>query len=352
VTAARPTPRRIALVALGLPAAIILVDTIAFMPGGVMQGSELLGKFFFLWLVAKTALLAWCAGRVLGFTVYGWVVFLWSQVLLDVHTFAASHGVFGYQLDALSNTLVSAQTGFLTAWTFLGTASFPWRVASLLGAMSAIILHARLLDENSRASDLTVVQWIAAGVVVLVCLALRLRRFAIRRVEPETSASTGAANAKPANFQFGVKHMLIWTAALAPLLIVVQTVDVRPLRELAFGDVYPVAVVVLCIALATLSAIWLGLGAGMLVIRLFVTGVILAVVSNLLMSLGARWRPPMNNWNWNTWRADQFYRMVAEMGDLWRPWLTTLAGLLAAMLLFLRACDYRLAKTAPRDARS
>jgi hypothetical protein len=337
---AAPTPRRIALVALALPAAIILIDYVAVMPGG-----RYIGKLFFVWLVAKAALLAWCAGRVLGFTVYGWVVFLWSQLLLDVHTFAASLGHFGYDLEALAYTLLSAQIGFLTAWMILGTASFPWRLASLLAALAAVVLYSQMLDRGWTTDGLPFVQWIAASVVAAVCLSLRLSGFAIRRLDPQAiTPPAGNRCARPESFQFGVKHMLVWTAALAPLLVVLQTVDAGSLRQLAFGDVYPIAVLSLCIALATIAAIWLALGAGPLIVRLAAIMAVIAGTSQLLITLGARWRPPRNNWNWS---ADRFYIMVSEMEDQWRLWLAILVGLLAAMLLFLRACDYRLAKLAP-----
>jgi hypothetical protein len=343
-----PSPRRIALVALGLPAAIILFDTVAFMPGGVMRGGQFMGRFFYAWLVVKAALLAWCAGRVLGFTVYGWVVFLWSQALLDVHTFAASQGAFGFDLEGLAHTLLSAQIGFLTAWTILGAASFAWRLASLLAALAAIVLYSQVLDTGWATDVLPIVQWVSASVVAAVCLSLRFTGFAIRCVERQAHAPQASGiGARPESFQFGVKHMLIWTAALAPLLVVLQSVDARSLRELAFGDAYPIAVLSVCIALATIAAIWLGLGAGPLAIRLAAAAVVIVGTSQLLITLGARWRPPRNNWNWS---ADRFYIMVTEMDDQWRAWFAMLVGLLAAMLLFLRACDYRLAKRTPRAA--
>jgi hypothetical protein len=344
---AAPTPRRIALVALGLPVAIFAIDYLAFMQSGVMRGGSLGGKFFFAWLVLKAVILSWCAGRVLGFTVYGWIVFFWSQALLDVNTFAASHGAIGFYYDSLAHTLLSAQVGFLTVWTILGTTAFAWRLTSLLAALAVIIVYSRSLDTNWGFYDLPFVQWIAAAVVVGVCVILRASGFTVRRLEPRAPSPAEHGRGQPETFQFGVKHMLIWTAALAPLLVVVQSVDAQVLRGLVFGDAYPIGVLSLCIALATIAAIWLGLGGGPLVIRLAAAAAVIAGTSQLLITLGERWTPPRNNWNW---RTDRFYQMVAEMDDQWRAWLAMLVGLLAAMLLFLRACDYRLAKAAPRKS--
>jgi hypothetical protein len=220
-------------------------------------------------------------------------------------------------------------------------------MTSLLAALSVIIVYSRSLDTNWGYYDLPFVQWIAAAVVVAVCLALRASGFTVRRLDLRAPTGAEHAGGRPETFQFGVKHMLIWTAALAPLLVVVQRVDVQSLRGLALADAYPIAVLALCIALATIAAIWLGLGGGPLVIRLAAAGAVIVGTSQLLRTLGERWRPPRNNWNWT---ADRFFYMVAEMGEQWRAWLAMLVGLLAAMLLFLRACDYRLAKAAPRKS--
>src|SRR5436853_4556693 len=122
----RPSTRRIVLVGVALPAAIVVLDYVAWTANGSMHVSQL----FLPWLVVKAAILSWCAGRFLGASVYGWIIFLWCQALLDVQTFGASQGVLGYRLTALTHALVSAQIGFLLVWTVVGDAKLPWRITS------------------------------------------------------------------------------------------------------------------------------------------------------------------------------------------------------------------------------
>jgi hypothetical protein len=333
-----PNFKRVAFVGLALPTAIVLIDRLAWMPHGQFQGGEL-RLLFFPWLVAKATLLSWCAGRFLGATLYGWIIFFWCQALLDVHTFGASQGMFGYELDSLAHTLISAQVGFLTVWTLLGTAPLPWRVTSFLAAVAAILAQSKILDTNWGIRELPLMQWVAAGIVAIVCVGLHFSGFRIRQIALTPSSSDAA---KPETFQFGVKDMLMWMTALAPLLLVVRGLDVSGLRELGVGDISTAATLSLCIAIVMLASIWLALGGGPIAFRLVATAGVVGVTGFVLWQMASSWRALRMNWNWR--QDSRLELLVAEMGALWWAWLGLLGALFAAMLLFLRAAGYRLAK--------
>lgn len=341
-----PTSRadwqRIALVGLGLPAAIVLIDQILWFRNGQFEGGHAAGKFFFAWLVAKTAILSWCAGKYLGQTIYGWIVFFWCQVLLDVHTLGTAQGVFGYDMAALAHTLISAQIGFLAVWTFLGDAALPWRIASFLAALTAIIAHSRSLETNWRWMGMPLVQWMAAIVVALVAIALRFGGFRVRVIAAPAAAD---GQPRPETFQFGVKHMLIWTTALAPLLFVLKSIEDLAITQLTAQELYPAAMIGACIALVTLASIWCALGAGAVAVRLVVSAALIAAPGLLMSQLAEKWAP--NPW---TWSSNDLVNLVTQLGDLWWGWFACAGALLAGMLLFLRAAGYRLA-SAPGFAR-
>src|SRR5688572_24603357 len=86
--------RRFALVAICLPTAIVMVDHLTWMNSWLLESYEARQRFFFPWMVAKTALLAWAAGRMFGSTFYGWILLAWGVALIDVHTYGASHSLF------------------------------------------------------------------------------------------------------------------------------------------------------------------------------------------------------------------------------------------------------------------
>jgi hypothetical protein len=108
------------------------------------------------------------------------------------------------------------------------------------------------------------------------------------------------------------------------------------------------AAVLLAITLATLNlvAIWAVLGAGWWPARLLgLLAIPLAIAAGLhfygnylFTKYGGLPNTPM---------IDSFIRMRTE----WYAWLWVNAALLAAMLLFLRASGYQLARTARADAR-
>jgi hypothetical protein len=328
---------RFAVVALCLPTAIVLIDHLTWMNRWLWTSQEAIQRFFFLWMIVKTAMLAACAGRLFGTTLYGWIILLWGVALIDVHTYGASHGLFGSSdVNGLVHTLVSAQAGFLALWAILGKTAAAWRIAAGILAAAAILFHASVLSMGWRQDSLTAVQTIAALILATLCVSLRIAGFRLQQIN--TSVEDGATNQREI-FQFGMKDMLIWTTALAPLLVVMKGIDWIIYRQLGIVDLYPAALISTCTAFITLATIWLTLGKGKLFLRLAFFTIAIVTAALTMYTRNAQWLAI-----YGQWPDEPVIGMSIRMGNLWGVWFGLVSGLLAALLVFFRAAGLRLVK--------
>jgi len=341
-----PDARRLLIFAVGLPAAVVVVDHLTWMDHGWITGYESRRTFFLGWLAAKSALLAWTAGKVFGSTPWGWGVFLWSMALIDLQVLAASSDPTAHAtapthvaVDEYKYPLVSAHFGLLIVWCVLGATSFARRLVVLLvGCATAIYLCRALNNDNYWWGEeaLIAVQSSAIGLLAMLALSLRLTGFRLVFVE-----SQGGTTAGDRPFQFGVKHMLIWTAAVVPLLLVAKGLDVAVFGRFTSFEVYPAALICGCIILVTTATIWATLGDKLAAVR-WLAWLSAAFGSGFFVQRQAE------QWNavYGRWPTGRFIGIAIEMGqeERWGGWFALTAALLAAMLLFLRACGYRLVK--------
>jgi hypothetical protein len=326
--------RRFALVAICLPTAIALIDQLTWMNPSLIA-YEARQQFFFPWMIAKTALLAWCAGRIFGSTLYGWILLSWGVALIDVHTYGASHSLFGSSdMVGLTYTIVSAQASFLILWSILAKTAAAWRIASGMVATTIIIFHASLLGGFRMGDAILLMQTMAAAILAIVCLALRLFGYKLEQVESTTEAP---GRAKRDVFQFGLKHMLVWTTALPPLLLVVKGIDILIIRNVGVADLFPAALVSSCIAFVSMGTIWFAVGRGNIVLRLaffafaiLISGFTMYAQSSNLVTLYGQWPRPL------------IVHATVLIGDRWVHWFALVGGLLASLLAFLTAAGYRL----------
>jgi hypothetical protein len=327
--------RRFALVAICLPTAIVLIDHLTWLNSWLLGTYEARQQFFFPWMIAKTALLAWSAGRLFGSTLYGWILLGWGVALIDVHTYGASHSLFGSSdIVGLTYTIVSAQAGFLILWSILAKTAAAWRIASGMVAATIIIFHASLLAGQGTGDSMLLMQTIAAVILAALCLVLRLSGFKLEQVKSPSEVSS-----RPTRdvFQFGLKHMLVWTTALPPLLIVVKGIDVLIVRSLGVADLFPAALASTCIAFVCLAAIWLNVGRGKFVLRLaffafavLISGLTMYVQSSNLLTV------------YGQWPKAPIVRATVLIGSRWVAWFALVGCLLASLLEFLTAARYRL----------
>jgi hypothetical protein len=330
--------RRFALVALTLPTAIVLVDHLTWMNPSLPASHEARQQFFLLWLVAKSALLAWCSGRAFGATFYGWTLLGWGVALIDVHTYGASNDLFrSDDVAGLAYTIISAQAGFLVLWSILATTAAAWRIAAGMVATAGIIFHATSLDSGWALEPLTVVQTLAAGVSAILCVSLRLTGFRLQQIAVATSLH-GAQQRDV--FQFGVKHMLIWTTALPPLLLVMKGIDWVVYRRLGVLDIFPAGLLSGCTALVTLATIWLILGKGNVILRIAFAAFAILVAGLTMYAQSSSYLLA-----YGPWPNQPMIRMVIALGSLWGVWFALVSGLLAGMLLFLQAAGYKLTRS-------
>jgi hypothetical protein len=164
-------------------------------------------------------------------------------------------------------------------------------------------------------------------------------------LQPLSAEGADAASGRRPKYQFGTRHMLIWLTVAGPLLLFARSID------FARGMVFPSALLAVSLATVNLFAIWAILGGGNRILRFFT---LLGVPT--LIALGLE----LYSYHVNTMVANAvrlrrsssyqgIYWIIRDMDDLWIPWLWLDAVLLAALLLFVRAKDYRLMRTWSAD---
>jgi hypothetical protein len=301
-----------------------------------------LEPWLYPWMIFTTAVLSWCSGRYLPRALLRWVVFGWSLVLLDLLTLAATQD--GRIPDQFGYLLVSSQISLLVLWAVLGPISWQWRLPVALVAAPLVIGLTGAVSDRwwGQAWNMTLI--FAAAAIVLLCVWLRGRGFKLAR--QQRSAPENKPVSAFAENQFGIKHMLVWAAAVVPLLLLMRGgIDffvfsgVQDL-ETAFAAVAVGA----SLATVNLIAIWAVLGNGLIFARialLLIIGPLLAAgLTYYSMYIGAKYGP--------SWPNVPILDAVYSMQDHWFAWLPLNAALLAALLLFLRAAGYRLVRNSDR----
>jgi hypothetical protein len=336
-TASRNLPRlsRLLICAVLLPAVVAAANQlmIATLPG------EELRRWLYPAMAGSTALLSWCAGRYLYPAWLSWLVFAWSLTLLDLISIAVC--VVGPIDDHFGYLMVTAQTCLVVLWAFLGTDKWQWRMTVVLIATPLIIAFTRVLNGSiyDRWGDphWTILMLICTAVVALLCASLRMAGFSLR-LPKETDAQSHEPDQL---FQFSLRHMLVWSAALVPLLLVARGLDFLTFGRVNSQGVFPLILVAASLAIINLTAIWAVLGSGLWALRVAALFVIPAVfayalhqLTVYLQSINQGWRPFTLLW------------VLYDVKDSWTSWLMMNSLLLAAILLFLRAKGYRLSRLA------
>jgi len=320
------SPARFVSCAILLPAAVAVSNYALF--ANYRQARLLL----YPWMAISAAALSWIVGRYLSPAWLRWLVFSWSLALLDLLTIAAC--LSGLLPSHFAYALVSAQASALTVWAILGPVGWQWRLPTVLPAVAIIVLFCRSFESWSED------QWkfqmvVVAAIVILLCGILRLRGFTLRA---SMNSETPASGPPMQLHQFGVKHLLIWTAALVPILIVLRGIDFLNFLNVGNSGIFPFALLVFDIAIVNMVVIWSILGSGRWPIRL---GALLVIPPVLATGVTAYME---SLYNGGASRYDPVVYDIAQSSLSWRTWLCLDAAFLAAMLLFLLAGGYRLAR--------
>jgi hypothetical protein len=320
-------PRQLLFFAVLLPAAVAITNQLML---DAASSFYRLRPWMFAWMVLSTAVLSWCVGRYLQPAWLRWVIFAWSLALLDLLTIAGSERNYTY-------VLISAQLNLLVLWTILAEVGWQWRLpAAAVAAPIVIVFAGYWLSPWEGLSHLVL---LSAVVVLLVCSGLRWNGFLLR-LATIASYETSKHESLLAH-QFGVKHMLIWAAAVAPLLVVARGLDYYYLTVLDRQSIFPAVLLASCFASVNLIATWAILGAGLWPLRVATLIVFPLLVAAGLEGYSAYYRqgglPGTLSAAYSPIRAT-LWNMRGE----WTLWLWLSTTLLAALLLFVRANGYRL----------
>ena len=233
----------------------------------------------------------------------------------------------------------------------MASGNWQWRMPLGMVAAPALIVFASTFRPYWGEPDWNLLMIVTSLVILLVCSAIRLSRFALQPPADETSGRSDHHSLK--TIQFGLKHMLLWATALVPILLVMRGLDFFVLKRLGTTDSFSFALVAMVMAAVNLIAIWSVLGQGHWTLRLaalLAVPYLLAVGTSMYLqyiewtyrttwALGQRSR-----WAFSRAWYDSLVRTIADDRESLVSWLCLDAALLAALLLFLRASGYRLSK--------
>jgi hypothetical protein len=333
--------RRLFLVAVLLPAAIVLIDHWSLSGYEIGHPSLLRTLTIYALFVGQVGLLGWIVGRCVPHQVLCWAVYVWGIALVDISccaaAFADSSGWDSKGLSWLVYALVSAQVGMIAAWTILATTP-PWQwrlpgLAVMASALGYFCLSLTLQDGK----DVWMATMLAQSVVILsLCSFLRILGFRMERClpseqEPDCSGSISC-------LQFSIRDMLVWTTATVPVLVVAKEVDWFLLLDFGWHAMILAMMLGIGCAAATLVGMWAGLGKGSIVVRLAILGTAAPAIGALL----AWAMTPANRTGISSAWAGIFFWIAERIGYTWIAWTSLAAGFLAASLLIFRARGYRL----------
>ena len=277
-----------------------------------------------------------------------WFIFVWTIALLDVQAFTLLH-TLGDRGFILVVALFAAQIGLLVLWSILGPPPWAGRVSTALVAATMILAFLSVL--NYWAGYWTRIVWpaiiLAHGtIVVAVCSLLRWRGFHLAKPQP---VNQPAQPTEPeSSLRFSLRDMLLWATTLAPLLLVAKGLDVFLFRHLTLADVFPLVLLAVALALTSLLAIWVTLGAGNLAVRIGV-----ALAGGLLMGFALQVQAHsmyeqaslLAAGGWWGRGLSQTQRMFIDLQHIWVYLIQMELWLLAAMLIFIRASGYQIVRS-------
>lgn len=297
-----------------------------------------LRSLLYPWMALTMASLSWWLAQYLDAVWLRWLVFVWCLALLDILTIAAC--LNGPVPSQVGYALVSAQMGFVAVCAIMGPWAWQWRLPAIILAAAAVIAFSDTFMDSWTARGWKVLMSLVATVLIVICVVLRLLRYKLklRRTDDYEDLSHSDVSIS----QFGLKHVLVWSTAMAPALLIVRGIDFFMMKTLGKGGAFAGALLAVCVAMITLVAIWGVLGGGKWFVRwMFVLSLPL-VVAEILTVYSA-----YVEGRYGRWSGPDIVDAFIEMRSMWFGWVWLNTALLAAMLLFLRASGLRLDHVKP-----
>lgn len=321
---------RLILFAVLLPAAVAITNQVLF--SGIAN-HHWPRPSLYPWMAFTTAVLSWCVGRYLQPTWLRLMVFAWCLALLDLLTIAAC--LSGPVDRSVAYVLIAAQAGMLVVWSVSANVNWQYRLPTALLATALLITFASIWHDD----EWSVLVTITVLIVCATCVVLRWKGFKLQRID---NVTTNLKRSEVGALQFGIRHMLIWSAAIAPLLIATRGLELVMFASLGGKGALPGMLISLSLAITALTAIWSVLGVGPGYVRVLTLIVVPVSLAYGIEIYADYIRTPA----WSRWSSGIILNLLWGMQGRWPTWLGLFAALLAALLLFLRASGYRLERTA------
>src|SRR5262245_55804591 len=185
---------RVIAIGLVLPILLSLVDnwllSRELFAGRDWASTQAMAAFVF-----QVGLFGVLCGRLIYPAWLRWVLFAWCLLFTDL-TAASSLS------PHIAQSLFTAQIGLATVWVVLGTSS--WKIRTAIALLLTLPMLALIAQ---------------TAALFLICLVLRSQHFRLALAN-ESLDSAKLAGSESNQIQFGIKDVLLWMTALAPLLAV------------------------------------------------------------------------------------------------------------------------------------
>src|SRR5262245_17262547 len=178
-------------------------------------------------LVLQIGVMGFVCGSWTPWPLMGWILYCWSWFLVDLQALLvrqlAVENIFGRNAAFLTGSLFAAQLSLVLVWAILGQTrwSTRWPLALLIGTLLSIpLLDLMYAADNAALFFLT--QLATTGGI---CTLLRWQQFQLSRRDRRTASASlpPSVEALP-DSQFGLKHMLAWTTALALVMSLLRLI--------------------------------------------------------------------------------------------------------------------------------
>ena len=337
---------RLLLVGVALPGMIASVNYVllALDGGGSQLSLELAGRF--AWYVVQVGLVGFAAGYVLTHSVLRWIVFAWVLLLIDLLAAAFAMDRPDPHSALLSAGLWSGQMGLCVVWAFLGDTRWPLRWPAMALGMAALYFLWIGFGNTWGQRIWTELLALQVATLSVMCGILYLAGFRLRIVARDDPLPGQAGQRRP--LQFGIKHVLIWTTALAVLLGIAKGMDLLrwqvAIDAVRSGFPWKLSVATVS-AMVIVVALWVALGRGHWLAR-YACGLLFVAALGAGLSLWSKANAAsIRTTVWNRWTVETYELLQwYEVGWWWMGWMFLSGGLLAATLIILRVLGYRLVR--------
>jgi hypothetical protein len=333
--------RRLTAIGVGIPALLVVANQYVLSQKIYFQSQPVIVAFVMAFYVLQIGTIGWVVGSYIHNALLRWFMFGWIMILIDLQLLViTSDGGAGIGGSCLATGIFTGQLGIITVWSILGTGRWIWRLPCLFVVLVTYRnFYLLLTSVNSEGtyygnfSDIAVVQ--SALLSVLVGM-LRLSGYSLRRTELEQSSPTTNARFRSSR-QFGIRDVLIWTAALAVLLGIARAgnlLNEEFMKRFYGAEMLFVFTVAVCTSAIMIVAIWAALGEGSVWLR---SGMLVVLSTSIGVPVGAYCAivGRQGGRRFNIWMYAEYW---------WIGWMVLTGLLLSASLLIFRTQGFRLMK--------